>query len=561
MIMQFKWKTLFLLMFGLAWTACTHTKPAAPTFTPPASDYSFLNRIDSVTVRQHLIILSSDAMEGRGTGTAGEQRAITYISEQMKLAGLEPAAPNGTWFQEVPLLGATPRVVQNLTFTGGASSFSGNLTTDFTAATDLDATSIKTEGDLVFVGYGIHAPQLGWDDFKGMDLRGKILVSFVNDPPPTDQEPNRFKADTLTYYGRWTYKHEEARRQGAKGIVLIHTTPTASYPFAVLGNGATREQIQFANPPENPLELKAWITQQMGEQLATMSGSTLEQWFADAASKDFKPRAIPVKLALEMAYTVRRFSGTNVIGKITGSTTPNEAILFSSHHDHLGVGRPNKEGDAIYNGAVDNASGVAMLLTMAKALKSAAIPPKRTMVFASVTAEESGLLGSAYYALHPTFPAAQVVANLNVDSGNVYGKTNDISGIGAETSEMLRWLRNEAAVENMTVSPDPSPNAGLFFRSDQLSFARTGIPAFFLNNGRHYLNRPEGYYERMEGEYLATRYHQPDDEFDATWPMGGLVQQMRVCTRLGYDLAITSSWPQWKPGAEFEPARKASQSK
>ena len=548
-------KKLLVLAISGWLVACSTGKPAIKT---PSSHYNvdFLNSIDSVTVRTHLKTLSSDMMEGRGTGTEGEKRAVHYISDQFKALGLAPGAKDGSWFQEVPLLGSTPTVVKPLTFEGPNGAFSGEFGTAFTASTDLASERVATSGELVFVGYGISASGSNWDDFKGIDVRGKILVSFVNDPPPTSEEPSRFKGDTLTYFGRWTYKQEEARRKGAKGILLIHTTPTASYPFAVVGNGAAREQIQFATPPLNSLELKSWISQEMGEKLAIASGSTLEQWFIEAADRNFRPRVLPVSVTAEMKYALRYFSGTNVVALLPGTEKPNEAILFTSHHDHLGVGKPDKKGDAIYNGAVDNASGVAMLLTMAKALKQAANPPKRSVLFLSVTAEESGLLGSAYYAANPTFPMNKIVANLNVDSGNVHGRTTDISGIGAETSQMLHLLRDAAKAEGMTVSPDPNPNAGLFFRSDQLSFARVGVPAFFLNSGKNFIGRSQGFAQQAEAEYTALRYHQPADEFDPKWAMGGMVQQMRVCLRLGYTLAMDGSWPQWKPGAEFEAARK-----
>jgi len=549
-------KKVLVLWIGLWFAACSSGSKTSVETETTSYNVDFLKGIDSLTVRKHLRTLSHDMMEGRGTGTDGEKRAVNYISEQFKAAGLTPGGKDGSWFQEVPLLGSTPSVVKPLTFSGANGTFTGDFGTGFTASTDLAAETVKTNGELVFIGYGISTPGSNWDDYKGVDVRGKIVVSFVNDPPPTAKEPNRFKGDTLTYFGRWTYKQEEARRKGAKGILLIHTTPTASYPFAVVGNGAAREQIQFATPPANPLELKSWISQEMAEKLAVASGSTLEQWFVEAADRNFKPRVLPVTVSAEMKYALRYFSGTNVIGVLPGTEKPDEAILFTSHHDHLGVGKPDKKGDTIYNGAVDNASGVAMMITMATALKNAAIAPKRSIIFLSVTAEESGLLGSAYYAAHPTFPMNKIVANLNVDSGNVYGRTRDLSGIGAETSDMLYLLRKAALAEGMTVSPDPNPNAGLFFRSDQLSFARMGVPAFFLNSGKQFIGKPAGYAQEMEAAYTAQRYHQPADEFDPAWPMGGLVQQMRVCLRLGYTLAMDGSWPKWKRGAEFEAARK-----
>jgi Zn-dependent M28 family amino/carboxypeptidase len=547
-----KYLFLFILTFFTSSISEAQQRRVLPQL--PIAPTRLLAKLDSVTVRTHLERLSSDEMEGRGTGTRGEERATRYIADEMRRLGLKPMGENGTFFQNVPMLGSTPKPVGNLRFSdANGKSFEADFVNNFTASTDLDKENVKTEGDLVFVGFGIDAGT-NWNDFKGVDVRGKILVAFVNDPPSAPF----FKGDTLTYYGRWTYKHEEARRKGAKGIILIHTTPTASYPFVVLGNSAPREQIQLATLPQNPLELKSWITEQKGKELAQMAGTTLEQWFVDANSPNFKPKALNIKANVEVNYTVRRFNGTNVMGRLNGLNRSNEAIIFTAHHDHLGIGKADRDGDTIYNGAVDNASGVAMLLTMAKAFSESRIPLERSLLFVTFTAEESGLLGAGYYANFPAMPMSKTIANLNTDSGNLNGRTRDLSGLGSELSDLLPLFRQVAAREHMTISPDPNPNAGLFFRSDQLALARMGVPALFLNTGKKYLNRPANYYKTVEDAYTAAHYHQPSDEFDPTWQMNGLIQQMRVCARLGYGLAATSFMPEWKSGAEFEAARKAS---
>ena len=412
----------------------------------------------------------------------------------------------------------------------------------------------------MFVGYGISNPGYDWDDYKDLDVTGKVLLSFVNDPPATAEEPNLFQADTLTYNGRWTYKYEEARRRGAAGILLIHTEPMAGYPFTVLSNGARGEQIDLATLPENPLALKGWITQDVAEQLAQMSGTTLEAWQEAAATRDFEPQELPVNANLAMQFERRRFEGTNVLGKIVGATRPDEAIVYTAHHDHLGKDQALIDAgeDGIYNGAVDNASGVAMMLEIAEAFM-ASEPPARTVLFATLSAEEEGLLGSKFYATDPVFPLAKTIANVNVDSGNLYGETDDIVGIGAERSEMLDFLRDAAAAENMTVTPDPAPNQGTFFRSDQLAFARGGVPAVFVKTGRSFRNRPADYHDTITADYRTNRYHQVEDELRDDAPFGGIVQQTRVAFRLGYRLANSTLRPQWKPSEAFAETRAASE--
>jgi Zn-dependent M28 family amino/carboxypeptidase len=559
---------LALLPLLVLLAACNDatTPPAAndagvlPDAAPPVAEAA-LAAIDSTDLREHIAVLASDAFEGRGTGTPGEQKTVEYIREQMEAIGLEGAAPGGGFFQEVPLLGSTPTDVGALTFTaedGEAVTF--DFVDDYIASTDLDATEAGFDAPLVFVGYGISNPGYEWDDFKGTDVAGKVLVSFVNDPPATDAEPNLFQADTLTYNGRWTYKYEEARRRGAAGVLLIHTDAMAGYPFRVLSGGARGEQIQLATPPENPLQLKGWITQPVAERLAAMSGTTLGAWMDAAATRDFRPQELPVTADLALQFETRRFSGTNVLGKVPGAVAPDEAVLYTAHHDHLGIDRALEAAgeDGIYNGAIDNASGVAMMLELAEAFQ-AAEPPARTVLFATLSAEESGLLGAGFLAQNPPLPLSSVIANVNVDSGNLYGETDDIVGIGSERSEMAGLLRAAASGEGMTVTPDNQPNQGLFFRSDQLAFARGGVPAIFFNEGSSFIGRPAGYAAEAQADYRQHRYHQPADEYHGTEPLGGAVQQARVAFRLGYHLARTDARPQWLPSEAFAQTRRESE--
>lgn len=537
-------------------------RSGTPGTSPVAAPASALAEIDSTTLHRHLAELASDAYEGRGTGTPGEERAVAYIAGQMQALGLEGGAADGSFFQRVPLRGATATSVSPLVLTPDDTEPAAlTFVSDFIANSDLDgATASVQNAPLVFVGYGIENPGYEWDDYKDVDVRGKIVVAFVNDPPATDAEPNLFQADTLTYNGRWTYKYEEARRRGALGAFLIHTPETAGYPFQVLSATARGEQINLSAPPEGALTVKGWLTQPAAETLARLSGTTLESWFEAAASRDFQPQHLPVTAALDVELSTRRFEGTNVIGRLTGATQPDEAIVYTAHHDHLGKNEDLIAAgeDGIYNGAVDNASGVAMLLTLAEAFATAE-RPARTVLFMTLTAEESGLLGSAHYAEHPVVPLARTIANVNVDSGNLSGQTEDIVGIGAERSEMLGLLREAAAAEGMTVTPDNQPNQGSFFRSDQLAFARGGVPAVFVKTGHHFVGRPEGYADEVANDYRANRYHQPGDELTGGEAFGGLVQQTRVAFRLGWRLADSDLRPRWKPSEAFAQTRAQSE--
>lgn len=518
--------------------------------------------ISEDTLHKDTATLADDYMEGRGTGTVGEERAIEHIRDRMIEAGLEGGAPDGTFFQEVPLLGSTPIEVSDLVFTNeDGTSASFTFFDDFIISTDLDTDSASLEGGLVFVGYGITNPGYDWDDYGNVDVSGKIIVSLVNDPPATADEPNLFEADTLTYNGRWTYKYEEARRRGARGAILIHTDELAGYPFQVLQSGARGEDIQLATPPENPLELKGWIIRPVAERLAELAGSSFDEWLELAASRDFQAIELPVEVSVSATFESRYFSGTNVIGRIAGADRPNEVILYTAHHDHLGIDHDLIAAgqDGIYNGAVDNATGVAMLLNIAEAFSALENPPARSIYFASVTAEESGLLGSQYYAENLGFSPANVIANINVDSGNLHGETTDIVGIGAERSKLIRYFTEAAEAEGLTVSPDQLPGQGLYFRSDQLSFARVGVPGVFVNTGRHFVGQPDDYAARIAQEYNQNHYHQPSDELRDYHTFYGLAQQTRVAFRLGHHLATTSARPAWRPSEAFAETRAATE--
>lgn len=559
--MMLKRYVFLLILLTVTLTACDSQREFEGTDGPTITD-SMLAAIDSTTLRRQIETLSSDEFEGRGTGTRGEELTIEFVRENMEAIGLEGAMPDGSFYQRVPLLGSTPTSIGQLTLTPeDGEPVELTFIDEFIASTDLDANAASIDGELVFVGYGVQSDAYDWDDYKDVDVTGKILIGFVNDPPATDEEPELFQGDTLTYAGRWTYKYEEARRRGATGMFLIHTEETAGYPFTVLSNGARGEQIQLAESDERPMDLKGWITQESARQLAGMSGTTLEAWFDAAATRDFQPQTLPVRAQLEMEFETRRFNGTNVIGKITGNRAPNEAIIYTAHHDHLGIDEEAEARgeDGIYNGAVDNSTGVSMMLAIADAFTRMPERPDRTLLFATLTAEESGLLGAEYYTQNPVIPLAHTIANINVDSGNLFGPTRDIVGIGAERSDLEVLLRDAARQEDMTVSPDNQPNQGLFFRSDQLHFARGGVPAVFLNTGMDFIGQDSDYGARVMNEYRQHRYHQPSDTLSADTPLGGLIQQTRVALRLGHRLATSDIRPQWKEGQDFGEARRRSE--
>ena len=530
----------------------------------PAPPDAALAAIDSVALRAHIARLASDAFGGRGTGTPGEQMTVEYIIEQFQAVGLEGGMPDGSFTQDVPLRSVRVTDATPLTFTpdtGRPAQF--DFVDDAALSTDTDAASAALDNaDLVFVGYGITAEGYDWDDYGDTDVTGKVVVSFVNDPPATAEEPTLFQADTMTYNGRWTYKYEEARRRGARGMLLVHTEEMAGYPFGVVASDAFGAHPSAADPPEGALEVRGWISRRAGEALAEMAGSSLDEWLALAARRDFRPVELPVTASVEMELEqTADLVGQNVVAKLPGRTA--DAVVYGAHHDHLGTDEEAEARgeDGIYNGAIDNASGVAMMIEIAEAFvaaRDAGSTLERTVYFVTFTAEEAGLLGSNYFAENPPVPLARMIANVNVDSGNLFGETDDIVGIGSERSDLRALLEAAAAAEGMTVSDDAAPGQGLFYRSDQLAFARGGVPAVFINTGDRYRNRPADYGQQTRDAYRADRYHQPADELTDDLLFGGIVQQTRVAFRLGYALATSDLAPEWRPSEAFAETRRQS---
>jgi hypothetical protein len=537
---------LFLLPFVLS--NCSPQIPKAPTELDP----SLLISLDSASVRNHLMVISHDSLEGRAPGTVGEQRTIRYIKGVFEKAGLEPAF-SGSFTQDVPLIATKVSGTPQLSFSHEDGTRQDmTFVNDYRVFTDSEQSEIQTSGEVVFVGHGITAPEFEWDDYAGVDVTGKVVMVFDGEPMATETEPNLFKADTLTYYGRFTFKIEEARRRGASGIIIIENPVF----FARNRMRATTEQIQLTSQPDGLLDVKVYLSNEAAGNLARKQGSTLEEWRSLAGQRGFTAQTLPFTMESNTSYDIRRINGQNVGAILRGYERPNEIVLFTAHHDHLGIGIPDAKGDSIYNGAVDNASGTATVLMLAEAFAKMPYKPKRSIMFLTVTAEESGLLGAYYYSYNPAFPLAQTVANINIDCTNMFGPTYDITAVGPEYSELGNLLREKATLESMELVPFPNIAGGIFFRSDQLPFAQGGVPALYLLSGNQY---HEGYQEFVASKSAAYSgsYHQPSDNFDPEWMMEGTLQQARVAFRMAYQLANTNTWPQWVEGSEFESIRKS----
>lgn len=493
------------------------------------------NHITSQELRADLEFLSSDLLEGRGTGSRGEDLAVSYIAAQMKIAGLKPQGTDG-YYQKVDLLGSKPSAeTSHLRFNKQVCQFP----VDYVASTDLREPSVGVSQEgIIFVGFGIAASsEYNWNDYKdGIDYKDKVLVALVNDP-------EEFEGNTLTYFGRWTYKFEQARRMGAKGIFLIHTNESAGYPYSVIRNGGVGEEVTTDSEISSPLTVKGWIRQEAAELLAKQCGDSLSGWQHLASSRDFQPINCKVNISFRMSFEQRSFQATNVVGVLPGAgSRRDEAVIFTAHHDHLGIGPADSNNDNIYNGAEDNASGVALLLAIARAFAALPYSLGRSIIFLTVTAEEKGLVGSQYYVEHPAWPLKKTLLNINYDMGNVYGKTEDVVGLGIEHFEDLRILFERVAeTENMTVSPDPEPEQGHFFRSDQLNFFRNNIPAVMISSGCKYVGQSTGYCSEVRDAYRNNHYHQPSDEYHDTWSMDGMIQMARLGYHLAFALANSTS--------------------
>jgi Zn-dependent M28 family amino/carboxypeptidase len=540
--------TLFITLAGAA-IACNQAPSGA------AAGDEGLAAFNKDSLAAHIQVLSSDSFQGRRPFTTGEDRTIDYLVRAYTALGLEPG--NGaTYTQEVPLVEISPAGTPTMRTESSKGTTSFQSLNDFVIWTERpDSVNTVDKNDIVFAGFGVVAPEYNWNDYAGLDVKGKTVLVMVNDPGFYDS--SLFKGHTMTYYGRWTYKYEEAARQGAKACLIIHNTAAASYPFTVVqsSNGGVKLHLDTRSTPSYQLTVHGWITEPTAKKMLAAAGKD-SSLLTEAHRRGFKPVPLDLKLSASLRVKEVYNQSHNVIAKITGSKYPDQYVIFSAHWDHLGIGKPDAKGDSIYNGAADNASGTAALLEIARAFKSLPAKPERTVVFLTVTAEEQGLLGSAYYAQHPVYPLATTAANLNIDVLNTYGPTKDITYSGKGQSELEDYLNEEAGKKNRYLAPEDHPEAGHYFRSDHFSFARGGVPSLTADGGVDDLTKGKEFGKGKHDEYTALHYHQPSDQYDAaTWNLEGGLQDIELNFLIGKRLAYSNSWPQWKTGSEFKAIR------
>ena len=505
----------------------------------------------------NLITLSSDEFMGRMPFTEGEQLTTSFLESEFKEMGLEPG--NGdSYFQEVPMVSIITYPEQSMEFKGAQGSVVGEGLKDFVIWTQRTDSVVRIQdAEVVFAGFGIVAPEYGWDDYKNLDVKGKIVVVMINDPGFGSEDPTFFKGNTMTYYGRWTYKYEEAVRQGALGCLIVHNTIPAGYGFNNIQNSwkASKLYLDDRGQDKYKLGFEGWITLPFAKQLFEKMGKNESELLQNARKADFQGfstgMTLSTSLAVKPTYNVTK----NVIAKVTGKTAPEEVIIYTAHWDHIGIGKPDETGDSIYNGALDNASGTAALLALAKAFKTDE-QPDRTVVFLSVTAEEQGLWGSAYYAKNPIYPKEKTVANINMDGVNPYGKMKDVSVIGVGQSEMEDLLDEELKKLGRYAAPEPNPVVGYYFRSDHFNFAKIGIPALYIGTGIDHVEKGKEYGKQVQEEYVAQYYHKPADAYDPKrWNLDGAVDDVQLLYQVGRNLANSTKWPGWKEGSEFKAIR------
>jgi Zn-dependent M28 family amino/carboxypeptidase len=513
-------------------------------------------QITADVLRNQIATLASDEFEGRGPATAGDTKTRDYLVDQLKQMGYAPGGPDGSYQQTFDIVGITAGMPKQWTFKRGGKSVSLKWWDQYIGASGVqsDHASIK-DAELVFVGYGIQAPEYGWDDFKGQNLKGKVLVMLNNDP---DWDPNLFAGNTRLYYGRWVYKYESAARQGAAAAIIIHTTPSAGYPFQVVQTSWSGEQFELPAENEPRLQARTWVTEDSARALMTLAGQDLNKLVESAHSKDFQPVPLGIHTSLEFKNKLNRSTTGNVYGVLKGSDPKlnTEYVIYSAHHDHLGVGEPDATGDRIYNGAMDNAAGVAQVLAIGKSLKALPQPPRRSVMLLFVAAEEQGLLGSQYFAAHPTIEPGLIAANINYDGGNIWGRARDVVYVGKGKSSLDAIVDAAAKAQDRTVTADQFPDRGHFYRSDQFSFAKIGVPAVYLDAGTDFIGKPAGWGKEQHEAYEEKSYHQPSDELNDSWNFDGMIEDAQLGLSVGVNVANADEMPSWVPGDEFEATRK-----
>jgi Zn-dependent M28 family amino/carboxypeptidase len=559
-----------------ALAACTgpESSSSSPAITPQVA--AAAESISAPAMLQHIRNLADDSLEGRGPGTPGEVKAVAYLEGQFKALGLAPGNPDGSYRQKVEMIGYTPNAT--VSFTAGGKTIPMRFKDDFVANSRHNRPETKVEGsDIIFVGYGVEAPEYGWNDFKDVDVKGKTIIVLINDPsvPAAGRTPARgertaedmdhldsamFRGKAMTYYGRWTYKYEKATEKGAAAVFIVHEAVPAAYGWNVVRSSWSNEQLDVLSPDaDKRVPVEGWITLAKAKQLFAAAGQNWDSLHSAAKSKDFRPVALNAKANVTVKTTVRRLEGVNVVAKLEGTAKKDEYVVYSAHHDHLGKG--TGPGDQIYNGALDNASGVATVLEIAKAFTKLPEKPTRSILFLMVAAEESGLLGAKYYANNPLYPLTKTVANINIDGINQWGKTSDFTVVGLGNSDLDDVLTDVLKADGRTVRADPEPEKGFYYRSDHFEFAKKGVPALDPDAGVTYVGKDSTYGMTKRKEYNEKDYHGPTDEIKPDWDLAGAVDDARVLFRVGYLVAQRDALPQWREGFEFRAKRDSMMAK
>ncbi len=513
-------------------------------------------RAAAATIRDHRIradirFLASDLLEGRGPSTRGDALARAYLASRFEALGLEPGAPNGTWFQPFDLVAVNSTCPEVLSLGRDTEAVDLRYLEDYVAFAGIPEERVRVDdAEVVFVGYGIVAPEYEWDDFQGADLEGKVLLFMNNDP---ESDPDLFEGRRRMYYGRWDYKFAMAARQGAVGAIVLHTTPSAGYGWPVVQNSWTGEQFALPSRSAAGVQVKTWVTEEAGRRIARLGGHDLDVLRASAEERGFRPVSLGVRMSLSLTSTVEQRQSANVIGRLPGIEVPEEAVIYTAHHDHLGT----REGDgAVYNGALDNASGVAAMLAVAEAFTALPEGPRRSVLFAAVGAEEQGLLGSEYLAGHPPVPAGRLAANINMDGMNIWGRTRDVPVVGLGKSTLDDWIRAIAQAQGRTVRAETFPEKGSYYRSDHFCLAKVGVPGAYIEVGTEVLGQPEGWGRQQQQAWEQAHYHQPSDDLTSEWDLSGAIEDARLLFHLGAKVANAAGLPHWRSGDEFEPARR-----
>jgi Zn-dependent M28 family amino/carboxypeptidase len=549
--------TVLLILFSFS----AHALATEQTQMRPPKEA--VDAMTAADLLKHIKILASDEFEGRAPGSKGEELSVEYITKQFKALGVKPGNPNGSYTQEVPLAGII--TAPTASFTISDKKMELNFPDDYVAFSTRLQTEIKAENtDLVFVGYGVVAPEYGWDDYKDVDVRGKTILMLINDPAipdpldPAQLDAKMFKGRAMTYYGRWTYKYEIAAEKGAAAAVIIHETEPAAYPYSVVMSSWGKEnfEIDAADKNMSAVKIRSWITLDVAKKLLADSGQDFEALKKAASTKEFRPVAIGAKANFALKQTVRPFKSRNVVGKIEGSDPKlkDEWIMYTAHWDHLG--RQNDlKGDQIFNGALDNASGVGGLIELAAGYMKLKPAPKRSVLFMATTAEESGLLGAKFYAENPLYPLEKTLADINMDGLSLWGKTRDIEDTSFGNSDLDDMLAAAASYQGRVMNPNSQPEKGYFYRADQFEFSKLGLPSLYTAAGIDVIGKPPGFGRQKKEEYTAKHYHQPSDEVNPEWDLSGAIEDLRLLFEVGYQVANGDKFPEWKPGTEFKAKR------